>query len=49
MNQKNYGNKCFQHAATISLHYEKVGKKSAKNNVKLSPFINKYNWYGIHW
>ena len=26
MNQKNDGNRCFQHAAAISLHYEKVGK-----------------------
>ena len=44
---KNDQDRCFQHAATIALDYEKIGKKS-KNITKFYLFINKYSWYGIN-
>ena len=47
INQKNDEDRCFQHAATITLDYEKIGKKS-KRIMKFYPFINKYSWYGIN-
>lgn len=42
MNQKNDGNRCFQHAATISLHYEKVGKNPQRI---MWSFGNGIYWY----
>ena len=40
-------NECFQYAVTVALNYEDT-KKDPQGITKIKPFINKYNWLGIH-
>ena len=40
-------NKCFQYIATVVLNHEEI-KKDLQRMTKIKPFINKYNWGGIH-
>ena len=40
-------NKCFQYAETVPLNHEEI-KKDPQRITKIKPFINKYNWEGIH-
>ena len=35
-------NKCFQHATTVALNFDKIGKNSQKTS-KIKHFLNKYN------
>ena len=45
MNKKD--SKCFQYAVAVTLNHEKI-KKDPQRITKIKPFINKYNWEGIH-
>ena len=47
INPKNGHNRCFQYAATIVLGCKDIAK-NPQRIMKLYPFINKYNWYGIN-
>ena len=40
-------NKCFQYVITTTLNHEEI-KKDPQRITKIKPFINKYNWEGIH-
>ena len=40
-------NKCFQYAVTVTLNHKQI-KKDPQKITKVKPFINKYNWEGIH-
>ena len=40
-------NKCFQYTVTVALNHEEI-KKDTQIIPKIKPFINKYNWEGIH-
>ena len=47
INPKNKDNKCFQHSITVALNHQEIGNNPERiSNIK--PFINKYNWKGIH-
>ena len=48
INPINYVCKCFQNAAIVALNYEEIGKNSQRIP-SIKPFINKYNWKGIHY
>ena len=39
---------CFQCAATVALNHEEIGRNPQKN-IKINPFINKYNWKKINY
>ena len=39
--------KYFQYAVTVALNHEEI-KKDLQRITKIKPFINKYNWEGIH-
>ena len=39
---KNMDDKCFQYAATVALHYEKIESHPERVS-SINPFINKYN------
>ena len=40
-------NKRFQYAVTVALNYQKIKKDPQRIKI-IKPFINKYNWKGIH-
>ena len=40
-------NKCLQYFVTVRLSYEEI-KKDPQRITKIKPFINKYNWEGVH-
>ena len=46
-NPKNTDDKCFQYAETVTLYYEE-NKRHPERVSNIKPFINKYNWQGIH-
>ena len=41
------GNKCLQHAVTVAVNHEKIGKNPERIS-KIKTFIDKYNWEGIN-
>ena len=47
INLINKKDKCFQYAVTVALNYEEI-KKGPQRITKTKPFLNKYNWEGIH-
>ena len=48
INPKNKDDKCFQHAVTVALNYEKIQWNPERvSNIKL--FINKYKWKVINY
>ena len=48
INPKNKDDKCFQHAVTVALNYEKIQWNPERvSNIKL--FINKYKWEVINY
>ena len=46
INPKNNDDKCFQHAATLALNFDKI-KKDPQRISKIKPFIDQYNWKDI--
>ena len=40
-------NKCFQYVVTVALNHGDI-KQVLQRITKIKPFINKYNWEGIH-
>ena len=46
INRKNNDNKCFQHATTLALNFNKIDKHPQRIS-KIKPFINNYNWNDI--
>ena len=46
VNQKNYDNKCFQYAVTLTLNIDKINDHPERIS-KIKPFIEKYNWKDI--
>ena len=46
INQKNNDNKCFQHATTLALNFNKIDKHPQRIS-KIKSFINNYNWNDI--
>ena len=46
INPNNNDNKCFQHALTVALNYEK-NKNDPQRISKINPFIDLYNWKEI--
>ena len=46
-NKSTKNNECFQNTITVTLNHEEKGKHSERIT-KIKPFINKYNWEGIH-
>ena len=45
MNKKD--SKSFQYAVAVTLNHKEI-KKDPQRITKIKPFINKYNWEGIH-
>ena len=43
INPKNNDGKCFQHALTVALNYEKI-KKDPQRISQIKPFIDQYDW-----
>ena len=41
-------NKCFQHAVTVLLNHQKIGRHPVRIT-KIKPFIDKYKCEGIHY
>ena len=48
MNCTNNNDTCFHYAATVALNHKGIGKKFAEN-MKIKPFINKYNSDGVNY
>ena len=44
--QNKKDDRCFQHAVTVALNYQKIEKNSERIS-KVKPFIDQYNWKGI--
>ena len=40
-------NKSFQYAVTVALNHEEI-RKHSERITKIKPFVNKYNFEGIH-
>ena len=48
INPKNKETNCFQYALTVALNYQNIkSHPETISNLKLKPFINKYNWKEI--